>query len=177
MTRRRVIQLLSWVISVAFIVVESALFLSFYIPVIYNIFIYLAMIYFEFVPWALLIFRFTSMLIVVYKHDRATRTLAKQLRFNDHALCKPQENMAVNIMAIVISVFLLSCGIQLRCGFIIVLNDHVDQLCNVLHLQVLTVVLNSAVNPLAYALFKRDIKKELNRLICFGILQKRNFLS
>ena len=85
--------------------------------------------------------------------------------------------MAVNIMAIVISVFLLSCGIQLRCGFIIVLNDHVDQLCNVSHLQIFTVVLNSAVNPLAYVLFKRDIKKKLNGLTCSGILQKRNYLS
>ena len=55
---------LSWVISVAFIAIESALFLSINIPVIHNIFIYLAMIFFEFVPFVLLIFCFTCMLKV-----------------------------------------------------------------------------------------------------------------
>ena len=40
-------------------------------------------------------------------------------------------------------------------------KNHNDKLCEVYHVQVLFVVLNSAVNPLAYALSKKDIKKEL----------------
>ena len=64
-------------------------------------------------------------------------------------------------MAIVISVFILSSGIQLRCGFLLVFNGFTDKLCNVHHAEILVVVLYSAVNPLAYAVFKRDIKKEL----------------
>ena len=179
MKHRRVIQIvsLSWVIPFAFIMVKSLLLVSFKGSVIISIFFWLSMIFFQFFPCFMIIFCFGSMLRVVCKHDRAARTLAKQLRFNNHALCKPQEKTAVKIMAIVISVFLLCCGIQLRCGFKIALQNHLDQLCNVLHLQVLTVVLNSAVNPLAYALFKRDIKKELNRLICFVTLRKQNYLS
>ena len=176
MKRRRVIQIvsLSWAIPVAFIATESALFLSFNRSVLNNIFIWLVMIFFEFFPCLLLIFCFASMLVMVCKHDRAARTLAKQLRFNNHALCKPQEKTAVKIMAIVVGVFLLCCGIQLRCGFQIVFNNHIEKLCSAYHLQVPFLVFNSAVNPLAYALFKRDIKKELNRLICFVTLRKRN---
>ncbi|XP_078378675.1 octopamine receptor beta-2R-like [Oculina patagonica] len=178
MKHRRVIQMvsLSWAFPVVFIIVKSSLLLSFKSAV--SVLMWLSMTFFEFVPCFMLIFCFAAMLRVVCKHDRAARTLAKQLRFNNHALCiKPQEKTAVNIMAIVIGVFLVCCGIQLRCGLMIVFNSNIDQLCNVLHLQVLVVVLNSAVNPLAYALFKRDIKKELHRLICFSRLQKRNYLS
>lgn len=175
MKRRRVIQMvsLSWAIPVAFIMVESSLLLSFQIPSIMNIFIWLVMIFYEFLPCILLIFCFASMLRVVCKHDRAARTLAKQLRFNNHVLYKPHEKTAVNIMAIVIGVFLLCYGILLRCGFQEVFTtNHTDKLCNVYHLQVPIVVLNSAINPLAYALFKRDIKKELKRLIYFVIFKR-----
>ena len=93
MTYQKVIQTisLSWATPVVFITVESALLFSFNIPVIYNIFIGLVMIVFDLVPCFLLIFCFASMLCVGFPHDRAARTLAKQLRFNIHALCKPEE--------------------------------------------------------------------------------------
>ena len=48
---------------------------------------------------------------------------------------------------------------------LVMVHGFSDKLCNVHHVQIVVVVLNSAVNPLAYALFKRDIKKELYRLI------------
>ena len=35
-------------------------------------------------------------------------------------------------------------------------------------------VLNSAINPVAYAFFKRDIKEEVERHICCVVLKKRN---
>lgn len=79
-------------------------------------------------------------------------------------------------MAIVIGVFLVFLCSKLQCDFQIVFTDHIEKLCNVYHLYLLIVALNSAVNPLAYAIFKRDIKKELKRLICFVILQKRSWL-
>ena len=84
-----------------------------------------------------------------------------RLRFNNHTLRKPQEKTAVNIMAIGIGVFLVCYAVHLRCGFQMLFKNHNDKLCEVYHVQVLFVVLNSAVNPLAYALSKKDIKKEL----------------
>ena len=178
MKRRRVIEIifLAWAIPVGFITIESCLLLSLKIPVISDIFVWLVMIFYEFLPCFMLIFCFASMLSVLCKHDRAARLLAKQLRFNSHdALRKPQEKTAVSIMAIVIGVFLVCYAVHLRCGFLIVFKNHSDKLCDVYHGQVLLVVLNSAVNPLAYALFKRDIKKELKRLTCFAVLRQRKF--
>ena len=111
MKRRRVIQMisLSWTIPVAFIAVKSSLLLSVKSSVIISTLMWLSMTFFQFFPSFMLISCFVSMLLVVCKHYRAARTLAKQLRFNNHVLCKPQEKTAVNIMAIVISVFILCC--------------------------------------------------------------------
>ncbi|CAH3038309.1 unnamed protein product, partial [Porites lobata] len=78
------------------------------------------------------------MILVVYKHDRSSAALAKQLRFNHRGLTvSSQDRSAVTMMAIVIVVFLVCYGIYLRC------------------------ILNSAINPWVYAFFKRDIKKEM----------------
>lgn len=175
MKRRRVIEIifLAWAIPVGFITVESCLLFTLKTPVIGDIFVWLVMIFYEFSPCFMLIFCFASMLSVLCKHDRAARLLAKQLRFNNNALRKPQEKTAVSIMAMVISVFIVCYAVHLRCGFLIVFKNHTDKLCDVYHAQVLFVVLNSAVNPLAYALFKRDIKKELQRLTCFAVLRQQ----
>ena len=175
MKRRRVIEIifLAWAIAVGFITVESCLLFTLKTPVIGVIFVWLVMILYEFFPCFMLIFCFASMLSVLCKHDRAARLLAKQLRFNNHALRKPQEKTAVSIMAMVIGVFIVCYAVHLRCGFLIVFKNHNDKLCDVYHAQVLLVVLNSAVNPLAYALFKRDIKKELQRLTCFAVLRQK----
>ena len=179
MKRRRVIEIifLSWAIPVGFITIEACLFRTLKTPVISDIFVWLVMIFYEFLPSFMLIFCFASMLSVLCKHDRAARLLARQLRFNNHALRKPQEKTAVNIMAIVIGVFLACYAVHLRCGFQIVFKNHNDKLCDHDHVQVPLVVLNSAVNPLAYALFKRDIKKELKKLTCFVVLQQRKLTN
>ncbi len=175
MKRGRVIQMISfsWAIPVVFVTFEASLLLSFKIPVIINVFLWLVMIFFVVVPSFMLIFCFASMLHVVFKQHRAVRTLAKQLRFNHHALHKTQEKAAVITMAIVIGVFLLCCGIHLRCGFLLAFNNQAaNNHCNHHYFEVPIVVLNSAVNPLAYALFKRDVKKELKRLI-YSVIQKK----
>ena len=166
MKRRRVLQMifLSWIIPVAFIVfvVASIWFYSSKIPAIFYIlgWFYTA---FELLTCAIVIFCFTSMLRVVCKHARSARTLAKQLRFNHRVLHKTYDTSAVKMMAIVIGLFLICYGIFLRCNFVLFFND--NKLCNDLQYKVPILVLNSAVNPLAYAIFKRDIKKEFQRLI------------
>ena len=70
------------------------------------------------------------------------------------------------MMGIVIGVFLVCYGIYLRCSFLILLSS----LCEDEQYKILVLVLNSAINPLAYAFFKRDIKKELKKdlsALCF----------
>ena len=102
-------------------------------------------------------------LLVVYNNRRG-QTVAKQLQhnvLNQRIKIKTQSNLVVKMMIIVTSVFLLCYGLLLRCS-ISVLHDNND--CNDFHYKMPLQVVNSGINPLAYAVFKRDIKAELKRV-------------
>ena len=102
-------------------------------------------------------------LLVVY-NNRRDQTVAKQLQhnvLNQWIKIKTQSNLVVKMMIIVTSVFLLCYGLLLRCS-ISVLHDNND--CNDFYYKMPLQVVNSGINPLAYALFKRDIKAELKRV-------------
>ena len=172
MTRRHVIQTISfsWGITIIFVSLESFLWLSLKSSLTLDILIWMITIFIFFLPCLLVFFCFISMLHIVSKHVRDARTLAKQLRFNHCVLLKTQENSAIIMMAIVIGVFLAYCGINIRCFFVNVLND--QKSCDDSTYKKIILVLNSTVNPLAYAFFKRDIKKEIKRLICTATLTK-----
>ena len=116
----------------------------------------------SFSPCCVVIFCLISMLRVVYRQHRTSSILAKQLRFNHRVLYKPPEKSAVAIMIIVVAFFLVCYGLYLQCSFVVLLND---QKYTSFKYRVPLLVLNSAVNPMAYAFFKRDIKKEFRRLI------------
>ncbi|XP_078384799.1 trace amine-associated receptor 5-like [Oculina patagonica] len=164
MKRRRVIQMVSfsWATSITFTVfVKSLEYSSEKFPII-NIVNWFYVV-FELFLCFIVTSCFASMLIIVCNHDRSARTLAKQLRFNHHVLLKTQEKSAVKMMAVVVCLFLVCYGIFLRCSFVYIFSDHKS--CNDLQYKLPIQVLNSACNPLAYAVFKRDIKKEFKRLI------------
>ena len=120
-------------------------------------------IFLAFLPCCSLIFCFASMLLVVDKHERAARVLAKQLHFNHRFLFKIQEKSAVKMMAIVIGVFLLANTFALRCGYILLFKT--GKTCDDEEYKIPLLILNSAINPIAYAFFKRDIKKEMTKRI------------
>ncbi|KAL9960316.1 hypothetical protein ACROYT_G033761, partial [Oculina patagonica] len=145
MKRRRVIEMisLSWAIPVTFVVFVSSLWLSSKVPIINTISGWVCM-FFELLSFGVIIFCFASMLFVVCKHDRSTRTLAKQLRFNHHVLIKTQDKSAAKMMAAVIGLFLVSYGIALRCSFVYILSDNTP--CNDNRFKVPLLVFNSAVN-------------------------------
>ena len=126
----------------------------------------------EFFPGVILIFCYVSMLKVVIKHIRGARSLAKQLSFNHRIFFKTQEKSAVIMMGIVISLFLVCYGIYLRCSLVFLLNN--NESCYDDEYKIPVLVLNSAINPLAYSFFKRDINKEVKRRLCFASLMKRN---
>ena len=163
MKRRRVIKmmLISWAIPTALCV--FLLLLSFHskTPLTITIIDWLTVVL-EVLLCGIVIFCFACMLRVVWKHKRSARILAKQLRFNHQVLRKTEGKSAVEMMAIVIGVFLVGYAIDLSCSFVHILNT--DKPCNDRQYKLSILVLNSAVNPLAYAIFKRDIKKEFQRL-------------
>ena len=172
MTRRHVIQIISlcWAVPVVIHILPAAS-IVFSISVLFPIFLWVVMVVFEFLPCVMLIFCFVSMLRVIWKHDRAACTFAKQLSFNHRVVFKAHERSAVKMMAVVINLFLLCYALHLRCSFLSVLN--VQNLCNDIEYKVPMLVLNSAVNPVAYAFFKRDIKKDIIKSLMYCASFKR----
>ena len=165
MKRRRVIQMIfiSWAIPLTLSSFASLLWFNSKTPLTITINTWLCLVL-EILFCAIVILCFASMIRVVWKHQRSARILNKQLRFNHKVLHKIEGTSAVKMMTVVIGLFLILSGITQRCDFVQILNG--DKPCNDLHYKVPILLLNSAVNPLAYAVFKRDIKKEFKRAIC-----------
>ena len=164
MTRRRITQAIffSWALSVSYNALKDTVCLVLFkndtskCPFIWPTIIS------EFLPCVVLILCFVSMIFHVCRHDQSARTLAKQLRFNHQVSFKTHHEKSVLIMmGLVIGVFLVCYGMYLRCSFLILSSSP----CNDENYKITFLVLNSAINPLAYAFFKRDIKKEFKRLV------------
>ena len=71
-------------------------------------------------------------------------------------------------MAVVTVLFPIYCGSYIRCVFMNIWKDQ----CNAFNYSVPILILNSAVNPLAYAFFKRDIKNEIKAFFSFMTLRR-----
>ena len=158
MTHYRVAQInfFSWTMTFIFLLIESSLWLSLKSHVILHVFIW-PVIFFEFLPCCTVMFFLISMLRVVYRQHRTWSILARQLRFNHRILYKPNEKSTVEIMIIVVAFFLVCYGLDLYCSFVIVLDG---EECTGSKYGVPLLVLNSAVNPVAYAFFQKKKKKQ-----------------
>ena len=160
MTRRRVIQMVltSWGIPFLFIfILVSTRLIA--IDRIMAMLGYLCLL-FEIILCVILIFFLASMFFALYSRDR---TLAKQLRFNQPVARAKTQNKAsaVKWVALVTCVFLSCYGIMMRCSLFLTDN----QSCNDYHYKIPLQVINSGINPIAYAFFKRDIQQECKRLL------------
>ena len=156
---------LSWAVPVSILMTMCLVWRISTIPFVFHVFVWLITLFFEVLPCLIMIFCFLSMLRVVWKHDQTARTLAKQLRFNHKVFFKGHERSAVITMAIVISLFLLCYAFYLRCSFVLLFST--GQSCDDQEYKIPLLEINSAINPVAYACFKRDIKKEIKRLLCY----------
>ena len=117
---------------------------------------------FEVISVVILIFFLASMFPVVYNLNSRDRNLAKQLRFNQLVTrAKTQNTSAVKWVALITCVFLACYGIMMRCSLLFLTG----QSCNDFHYKIPLQVINSGINPIAYAFFKRDIKQECKRLL------------
>ena len=162
MKRRRVIQMVltSWGIPFLFTLTLVSITLS-GIGHARTIRGYLYLL-FEIILCVILIFFLASMFLVVYNLNSRDRTLAKQLRFN-HVItrAKTQNTSAVKWVALITCVFLSCYGIMMRCSLLFLTG----QSCNDFHYKIPLQVINSGINPIAYAFFKRDIQQECKRLL------------
>ena len=111
----------------------------------------------------ILIFFLASMFLVIYNLNSRDRILARQLRFNQLvARAKTQNTSAVKWVALITFVFLSCYLIMIRCSLLILTDN---QSCNYSYFKISLRVINSGINPIAYAFFKRDIKQECKRLL------------
>ena len=163
MTRRRVIQMVltSWGIPFLFILTLVSITLS-AIDRARTIHGYLCLL-FEIILCVILIFFLASMFLVVYNLNSRDRTLAKQLRFNQLVTrAKTQNTSAVKWVALITCVFLSCYGIMMRCSLLLLTGLKCG---NDFHYKIPLQVINSGINPIAYAFFKRDIQRECKRLL------------
>ncbi|XP_068742274.1 D(3) dopamine receptor-like [Montipora capricornis] len=154
MTRRRVICIISlaWVIAIVPLIFPTAAI------------VFSNHVFFTIYSLIVAIILSLSMVHVVFKHRRAARTLARQLRFNHKTLMKTCNNMTtVKITAIVAGFAIMSYSIYIHCSVIIFLNPKAD--CGDFEFKIPVLVSNSALNPLAYTFLKRDIKKVFKQLV------------
>ena len=66
-------------------------------------------------------------------------------------------------MALITFVFLSCYVIMMRCSLLLLTDN---QSCNDSYFKISLRVINSGINPIAYAFFKRDIKREFKTLLC-----------
>ena len=178
MTRRHIIQVIffSWAATAGFVVLQFSLRVSLKTRLVDAIFIWLDVIFLEFLPSTLMVFSFVSMIVRVRKYYGSARTLSKQLRYNHRCVSLKTyhgEKSAGIMMGIVIAVFVITYGIYLHCSFLILSDTTGMASCNDVKYKVPVLVLNSAINPLAYAFFKRDVNKEFRRLISINMFLKK----
>ena len=162
MKRRRVIQMVltSWGIPILLTLTLVSIKLSGIDPAMTMCgYLYLL---FEIILCVILIFFLASMFLVAYNLNSRDFTLVKQLRFNQLvARAKTQNTSAVKWVALITCVFLSCYGIMMRCSLLFLIVQSCDDFRYKIPLQ----VINSGINPIAYAFFKRDIQQECKRLL------------
>ena len=164
MTRCRVVKMIifSWTFPIIFVVGALLSFLSISAMVFVNIFTILV----EFLSCSILTFCTASIIRVVYKQDSAAPSLGKVRRFSQH-----RDKSAIVMMTIVVGLFLICYGVYLRCSFT---GLFLNLPCYDFSYKIPLLILNSAINPWAYALFKRDIKAMIKRLFCRASFRSNN---
>ena len=157
MTSRRVIQMVltSWAIPFLFAIISFAMRLNSF----HRLSAYFHLL-FEVILCVIFIFCVASMFLVVYKNSK-NRILPKQMQLNKRfAKVKAQKTSAVKWLALVTFVFLFCYGLFTRCSLLVITGHQCEDFRYKVPLQ----VINSGINPIAYALFKRDIEQECKRL-------------
>ena len=130
---------------------------------------------YQVLPCIGLVITTARILMIVRRHSKQTAALSAQLRHNYPTArsrgCPRQNNRATpareaitaNVLVAVVTVFVACYGL----GSLLVFIPHNPYIVRLVHV---LVVLNSSANPIAYAFFKTDIKREMSTVL--GCLKK-----
>ena len=93
----------------------------------------------------------------------------KQLMFNHRlpqgGVFRPQESASVKVVGCVVAMFIICYAVNIYHNVCLLGLCKVPDAFREHKIALLLKVLNSAANPIAYAFFKKDIKKELKRFL------------
>lgn len=127
-----------------------------------------SMVIFQISPCFFLAIATRQMIKIASKHSRRTSLLLKQLKFNQPSrlMQGKSEASSARLISIMVGVF-LACYIcqslsSLCACFTSCRKSQPEEV--VRYTLALLLIINSGANPFAYALFKRDIKKECSRM-------------
>ena len=123
--------------------------------------------FYKIIPCVALLLATSHILLIVRKHWKERAVLAAQLRFNysrsDEQVkmesTQTREARSAKVIVLVVAVFLLCSGINIYAELKQGKNAYIFQ-----YVFRLLLIANSAANPIAYALFKADIRRELRHL-------------
>lgn len=118
---------------------------------------------FEFIPCLVLLLVTMQTVLISQKHNRRDTLLNTQLRHNRPNMERPRSASSTKVITTVVVTFLICYAVEVYssiCYFTSLCTMN-QNLYNVVHF---LVIINSAVNPITYALLKRDIKKELHKM-------------
>ena len=125
--------------------------------------IFSKMILLEILPCLFLLIATIQIIITARRHWGQNARLHAQLRFNQVNHRQPRELSTARVITTVVIVFLTCYCVELYSVIRFLVNSSIPT-SDVVNVIVLLVVVNSAANPIAYALFKRDIRRELKTL-------------
>ena len=121
------------------------------------------MVLFEIVPCLFLLIATIHIIITARRHWRQNARLHAQLRFNQANQRRARHFSTARVIMTVLIVFLACYSVELYSVVCFLVNSSIPS-PEVVNVIVLLVIVNSAANPIAYALFKRDIRRELKTL-------------
>ena len=134
-----------------------------------------SMVIFQISPCFFLMIATIKMITVASKHSRRTSVLLKQLRFNQPTNRAKAETSSARVTSVMVGIFLI-CYV----------SQSLSSLCSCFSsckkaqptkvvgtTLMLLLIANSGVNPFVYALFKRDVKRELYQMFCCRKQRKR----
>ena len=127
-----------------------------------------SMIIFQISPCVVLTIATRKMVITAKKHTKRTSIVLKQLRYNQLTKRTRAEASSARLITIMVGVFLICYVAQTlssvcSCIESCVKAQPTKEFGETL---ILLLLLNSGANPFVYSLFKRDIKRELNKTLC-----------
>lgn len=166
MTSKRVtfVTVAAWIIPLSFYFIPSVCASLGLFRIDFKVSVIIWTTLFEFIPCLVLLLATMQTVITSQKHSRRDTLLNIQLRHNQPNMKPLRSASSTQVITTVVVTFLICYSVEVYSSFC-----HFTSLCtmnqDLYNVVRFLVIINSAINPVAYALLKRDVKKELGKMI------------